>query len=201
MRQQLTSFFGKKIPLPIKNPLRAEIYGHKYGRDQVPHKYAFIQNLFIRILGAFSLLYWRAHQINRWSRLESYATQVGCLLEPCMLPMQSRPWDLHSVQNNKASFYLYVCVHHIKIHLKRQLLVTFTGAVLPIMALKLLSGSLTTNIICLSVPRKENVRLITRREWQRYGGISWYKDAAKFQWQVATWEMQLLQKKIMRNRF
>jgi len=57
MRQQLTSFFGKKIPLPIKNPLRAEIYGHKYGRDQVPHKYAFIQNLFIRILGAFSLLY------------------------------------------------------------------------------------------------------------------------------------------------
>ena len=49
--------FGKKVPLPIKNPLRAEIYGHKYGRDQVPHKYDFIQNLFIRILGAFSLLY------------------------------------------------------------------------------------------------------------------------------------------------
>lgn len=152
-------------------------------------KNAFRQKLFIKILGVVPLLYWRAHKINRWARLESYATQVGCLLEPRRLPMQSRPWGLHSVQNNKASFYLYICVHHMKIHLKRQLLMTFTGAVLPIMALKLLSESLTTNIICLSVPRKENVRLITRREWQRYGGISWYKDAAKFLWLVAAWEM------------
>lgn len=192
------------MPLQIKNPLKAEEIHGQTEKRSVPYKSAFIWKLLINPLwGPFcpfllmtkgltkstTKVDWSLslHECvsTRWTKT-SVRTSTDFTVR---LLIRTWSWGTCSAQSNNASFCAHACVHHIKVHSKRQLVVALTGT--PHFYINwfrsfFLKVSPLISVTSVIPGRKKNKAVITAREQQSHGELADARMLLKFneKWQL-----------------